>query len=179
MRLFLAIPLAAEAATQISALTGRLRRRDDGFRWTSPTSWHITLQFLGETGPTQSSCLATALDSVRAAPVPVQFESLACFERSGVFVLEIHSAPALLALQQLVVTATRPCGFLPENRSYRPHITLARARSAAHLAALRTRLQQPTSLPHFMASAFHLYESFLSPAGARYEVRRSFPLAAH
>lgn len=178
MRLFLAIPLAGEATAQIFALAARLRRRDDGFRWTSPGSWHITLQFLGETAPAQSSCLAAALDAVRAAPVPIQFERLACFERSGVFVLEIHPAPELLALQQLVVAGTRRCGFLPENRPYHPHITLARARSAAGLAALRTRLQQPSALPSFTASAFNLYESFLSPTGARYEIRRSFSLVA-
>lgn len=178
MRLFLAIPLASEATTQIFSLAAHLRSREDSFLWTRPASWHVTLQFLGETAPAQASCLNAALDAVRAAPVPIQFQSLACFERSGVFVLQIYPAPALLALQQLVVAATRSCGFLPENRPYRPHITLARTRSAANLATLRTRLLNPSSLPRFTAFGFNLYESFLSPAGARYEIRRRFPLSA-
>lgn len=178
MRLFIAIPLAPEVTAQLSALVARLRRRGDGLRWTGPESWHITLQFLGEATAAQYPCLAATLDAVRASPVPVHFDALACFDRAAVFVLGVHPTPPLLALQQLVTAATRPCGFLPETRPYRPHITLARAKAPASLAALQPRIQSQPAFPRFIAPAFNLYESFLSPAGARYEVRRHFPLAA-
>jgi len=178
MRLFVGIPLAAEVAAELSNVVQRLRRKDDGLRWTAPESWHITLQFLGEATPEQYACLAARLAELSASPVPVRLGNPDFFLRSGVFVVGVETTPQLLALERLVIAVTRPCGFEAESRPYHPHITLARAKGGRHsLPELKSRIQRQPSFSGFTAHAFHLYESFLKPGGARYEVRKSFPLA--
>jgi len=85
----------------------------------------------------------------------------------------------LLALRQKVVHATNPSGFVPEARSFHPHITLARARGRADgrdFKDLRTVFANPLDFPAFAAREFLLYESFLESAAARYEIRDRFLL---
>lgn len=172
--------MAEAAAAELSTLVERLRPRGDGLRWTDPASWHITLQFLGNTQPEQLVCLLKQLAEVQAAPVAIQLAGLACFERAGVFHVGIEPTPALAALQQRVVAATAHCGFEPETRPFHPHITLARAKGQGggqQLGDLMTRLRQPPAFSRFTASTFRLYESHLLPRGAEYEILAQFPLA--
>jgi 2'-5' RNA ligase len=178
MRLFLAIPLSPAVRDQLAAIRARLERPDDNLRWSAPESWHITLQFLGATTPAQYDCVLSRLRTLSAAPVPVQLEALGFFHRTGVFFAGIHLTPSLVALQQRIVSATTPCGFVPETRPYHPHITLARNRSGANgIGTLQPRAGAAPAFDPFTAQEFLLYESFLGPSGSRYEVRARFPLA--
>jgi 2'-5' RNA ligase len=179
MRLFIGIPLAAAVIDELRSASARLRSHADGLRWTAPESWHVTLQFLGNTSPEQYSCLAARLRALQSPSVPVCLENLDCFERAGILIARIRLTPELLSLQQRVVAATQPCGFVPETRPFQPHITLARGKgSKLDLSQLKAKLLRPSSFTRFQAREFLLYESFLSPAGARYEVRERFPLAS-
>jgi len=73
--------------------------------------------------------------------------------------------------------ATQPYGFVAETRPYQPHITLARAKGQRHdLGELKIKIHHQPHFTRFVAYEFLLYESFLSSAGARYEVRDRFPL---
>ncbi len=74
MRLFVGIPLADAVARELAAVVGRLRssesaalRGSDGLRWTEPESWHITLQFLGNSTAEQLECLKARLGEVRSS----------------------------------------------------------------------------------------------------------------
>jgi RNA 2',3'-cyclic 3'-phosphodiesterase len=68
MRLFVGIPLAPAVVEELSAIALRLQAKDDGLRWSAPESWHITLQFLGNTA--EYECIVARLHELRAAPVP-------------------------------------------------------------------------------------------------------------
>jgi RNA 2',3'-cyclic 3'-phosphodiesterase len=179
MRLFVGIPLAAETRAGLSALVARLHKPQDGLRWTSPESWHITLQFLGEASREQMECLLQRLPQVQAAALSIELEQPGCFERAGVFHAGVRATSELETLQQRVTQATAVCGFKAGNRPYRPHITLARVRergASAPLRSLQNRLEPLPATPAFPAQEFLLYESFLEPRGARYQVRGRFPL---
>jgi 2'-5' RNA ligase len=179
MRLFIAIPLGEAVEAALQRLTGRLRPAAPDLRWSAPESWHITLQFLGNTTEEQYGCLLPRLSELKAAPFAIDFEGLGIFERAGVFFLKVAPSPALAALQKRVVAATQPCGFEPEDRPYRPHITLARAKSGNRSRELRALLERAGPKVHFervIATEFRLYESHLSSAGSRYEVKCVFPL---
>jgi RNA 2',3'-cyclic 3'-phosphodiesterase len=202
MRLFLGIPLADSSAATLLRLTTRLRASAPGLRWSAPDSWHITLQFLGNTSPTQYDCLLVRLAGLHAPPVSIQFAGFGLFARTGILHLGIERTPQLLALQQSVVTATTPCGFAPESRPYHPHITLARFKvgkgrrgengkraPASHnlglhgldLHSLAAKIQDPAltpELPRFTAREFLLFESHLSSSGSTYEIRHRFSLGA-
>jgi 2'-5' RNA ligase len=175
MRLFIGIPLSAQAVDELSRLVGRLRAKGDGLRWTAPASWHITLQFLGETGREQCEDLIAQLRTLHPPPFPVALEKPGCFERSGVFFVAVRPSAELAALQRSVLARTARCGFVAESRSFQPHITLARSREPrSGLGSLMSRLPGDVRT-EFTATEFLLYESFLGPGGARYEVRGRFP----
>lgn len=178
MRLFLGIPLPEAVVGELSTITARLRSRDDGLRWSEPESWHVTLQFLGNTSQEQYSCLAVRLRNLHSQPVSLRLASLNVFDRAGVLFVEVQLTHGLIALQQAVTEATAPCGFAPEAREYHPHITLARAKGTASKPALR-RLQPGFQQPRFSsfsAQEFLLYESILSSDGSRYIIREHFRL---
>jgi RNA 2',3'-cyclic 3'-phosphodiesterase len=176
MRLFIGIPLAAAVIDELRAASSRLRSAGDGLRWTASESWHVTLQFLGNTGAEPYACVVARLRALHAPPVPVCLEELSCFERAGVLIAGVRLTPELLLLQERVTAATQPCGFVPETRPFQPHITLARGKGRHNLGQLKTRIRRPANFTRFVASEFLLYESFLSPSGSRYEIRERFPL---
>ena len=178
MRLFIGIPLAATVIEELRAASSRFRTAADGLRWTAPESWHVTLQFLGNTSTEQFACVVARLRSLRSPPVPVCLEELGCFDRAGILLAAVRLTPELLLLQERVAAATQPCGFVPETRPFQPHITLARSKGPKRdLSQLKAKIRCPANFTRFQAREFLLYESFLAAAGARYEIRERFPLA--
>lgn len=179
MRLFVGIPLAAAVMDELTAAAARLRSKDDALRWAAVESWHITLQFLGNTRPEQYECLIARLSELRSRPVPIRLGELGFFDRAGIFYTGVALSPELVSLQRRVVTATSKCGFVPEARPYHPHITLARARGEGRgrpLRSLEAKIDRQPSFSPFTAAEFLLYESHLSRTGSIYEVRHRFPL---
>jgi 2'-5' RNA ligase len=177
MRLFIAIPLAAAVIDELSAISRRLQSGGDGLRWTAPSTWHITLQFLGETSREQCECVVAELRKLHLPPVPVRLEGLGFFDRAGVFIAGVKVSPELLLLQQRVRAATAGCGFVSETRPFQPHITLARSKGQRQsLSSLKAKIGHQPEFTRFVAGEFLLIESFLGPGGSRYEVRGRFAL---
>lgn len=177
MRLFIGIPLSPTVVRELAALVGGLKSASDGLRWSAEAGWHITLQFLGQTTPAQYDCVTAALRGIGSHPFEVQLQPPGFFDRSGVFFAGVRLSPELISLQAQVVAATTPCGFVPEDRPYHPHITLAREK-AGHRAMrrLKSRVPSAVSFSSFRAEEFLLYQSFPGPGGSRYEVRERFAL---
>jgi 2'-5' RNA ligase len=179
MRLFVGIPLAPVVVDELTKLTGRLYTKDDQLRWSAPETWHVTLRFLGTTDQQQYNCIVPRLREIHLPHVPVRLESPGFFDHAGVFYVDVKTAPALIVLEQAVVAATTPCGFIPESRPYHPHITLARSKGKDATQAfrqLKSRLGLPPKFTPIMAGEFVLYESFTEPSGSRYEIRDRFRL---
>jgi 2'-5' RNA ligase len=183
MRLFVAIPLAAAVIGELSAISALLKSREDGLRWQSPESWHITLQFLGNSSQDQCECVAVRLHKLHLPPVSIRLGDLGFFDHAGVFLATVKLSPELLLLQERVTAATEPCGFVAESRPFQPHITLARSKDKGPRqgigklkAELEARASRPPKFTGFLAEEFLLYESFLGSGGSRYEVRERFAL---
>ena len=178
MRLFVGIALPSEVIEALEALSRRLQTNGDGLRWSSPETWHITLQFLGETSPERFACVVERLGGIRAAQVPVGLRGTGIFDRAGVFLAGVKVSAELEELQRQVVAATALCGVPGEDRAYSPHVTLARAKSDGHAALRRLKglAERDREFPHFVAREFVLYESHLGHAGAMHEVRQRFLL---
>ena len=157
MRLFIAIPLPAGVVRELSEVSKRLRSDQDGLRWASPESWHITLQFLGNTSPEQYACLIAKLREVRSSPVPIALKDLGIFDRAGVFFADVAVSQELLRLQQSVTAATSHCGFSAEDRPFHPHVTLARMkgeRRELEHASFEIEDRSATTLWEFHAGSF-------------------------
>lgn len=194
MRLFVGIAAAGDLLLELTALVDKLRPRAPGLRWSKPESWHVTLQFLGNADEEQLERLKARLEEVRAAPVPVRLDGLGVFKGPGIFYVEVEPTAALVALQKRVVAATAQCGFVAEERAYRPHFTLARAKNEAGRRELKKLNEQISgsasqrasesadgriSAAHHavsIAREFVLYESHAEAGGSRYEARARFAM---
>ena len=190
MRLFVALDIASEIRERITAFGNQMRALAPEVRWVGPETFHVTLQFLGETKKLEP--IRRALHNVKSGPVQISFRSTGFFpnpQAPRVFWVRIQSDEQLQILAGEVASALQPLGFQRDAGPYAPHLTLARSgsgrsrpvsgeRSAPGLQRVRDQL---ATMPHpdfgtMMATEFCLYESHLSPAGARYEKRALYPL---
>jgi len=177
MRLFIGIPLDAVVVQELTALTDQLKSPSDRLRWSAAAGWHITLQFLGAATAAQYDCVVASLHGISHPAFEIQLEPPGFFDRAGVFFVGVRLSPDLTGLQREVIAATRPCGFIPEERPYHPHITLAREKGGGHaLRQLKSRIPSELRFSTFTPREFLLYESFPGPGGSRYEVRERFAL---
>ncbi len=150
-------------------------------RWSSPDQYHVTLRFLGEVEPDRAARYDTALARVDAAPPacrPYGLDVLPSRRHPSVLILGLDRTDSLLALYDSVSTALEAEGLDPEERPYRPHVTLARLDDVPAEAVHRFLDRHDAgALPSFHPDRFHLYESTLTPDGAVHDRRASYALA--
>jgi 2'-5' RNA ligase len=189
MRLFVALPVSEPVRREVRRRAAGLRERLPRARWVEPDLIHVTLLFLGEVEPGPAASLAAALGGA-CAPFPEMSLRLA---GAGTFPAGRPArvawvgvaAPAPLAgLQAAVVAAARATlgetrETAPDQRPYRPHVTLARCPSPwPRGAAEKFVAAFPGEIgPPFAAGAVLLVESRLSPQGPRHRNLAELPLA--
>src|SRR5581483_10684106 len=159
MRCFVAVDVAAGVRAVLARTQEALRRAAPSadVRWTRPEGLHVTLKFLGEVPEARCAEVAAVLSGVAAA----------------------HRAVGVLAaLARGVDRALAPLGFAAETRPFQGHVTLGRVRSPRGLAALAAALARHAEeeIGAWTVSELVLYQSRLSPAGARYEALARLPL---
>lgn len=187
MRLFIGIDPDPAIHERIVAFMSELRRRAPDARWVSPDSLHVTLKFIGEVSDSTFNSIRDALQSVQAAPFELRFHGAGFFGRhksGSVFWAGVDGSAQLPALAAAVNSALEPLGIAAGQQPYQPHLTLARAGSRGGKPNVPVFQQLLNTLGPdrerdfgtMTAKEFILYESKLSPAGARYARLERFPL---
>lgn len=190
MRLFVGVELedSARAACAAAArdVEARLRhaRISIPVRWIPDQNLHITLAFIGEVGDDGAAALIDRLSGPwPAAPFPVDVAGAGAFPPSGpmrILWLGIRSgADGLLEMYGELTARLAALGFETEKRPYHPHITIGRAKGASSPASRKARAVLGTAGIHAGSSrvqSLTLFQSRLSPAGARYEPLLRVPL---
>jgi len=184
VRQFLAVELSGELRDDLRSLQQQLRTAADGWRWVEPRSIHLTLRFLGDVSPElDERCRQTWRTVAAGAPAfAIRLDGVGSFPQRGrprvlwVGVREDGSDGRLASLAAAFETAARDIGFEHENRPFRPHLTLARARRSG-------RATLPERHEFVSRSALHvdravLFRSELMPTGARYSVLEAFAFRA-
>lgn len=168
-RLFVAIRPPASVRAGLLALMQGIT----GARWQDDDQLHLTLRFVGEVDRHQADDLAAALAAVRFSPFAVALSGVGCFDRKGhVHTLWAGAQPrdSLAQLHQKVDRACVRAGLLPDERSYFPHVTLARfGRTAGPIDGFMARHAGLASTP-FSVEDFALFESHLGQAGPTYHM---------
>lgn len=131
-RTFIAIELGEEARAALGREVARLRRALPGIRWADPANLHLTLAFLGELDEPRllGAMAAASTAAAHLAPFTLKLAEYGTFGP--------HWAPrvvwagvggereALLATEERLRQALAARGFLPDERPFSPHLTLAR-----------------------------------------------------
>jgi len=190
MRLFVALDIDPEIRRRIGDFRQQMRSLAPDVRWVGPETFHITLQFLGETKKLDE--IRAALQQVKGVEIPLAFRGTGFFptpKSPRVFWVGIESDEHLQELASSIGEALKPLGFERDAGPFQPHLTLARAgsgrprrapgdRVSTGLLALRVKLESiaPPEFGTMTAREFYLYESKLSPAGAKYTQRATYSL---
>lgn len=183
MRTFIAIPLPKECQTMLDQLQQSLRVYKAEVRWVAIPSIHLTLKFLGEANPETIPKLSARLDENTRSerPFGLRLYGLGCFpdlKNPRVIWCGITGeTDALLRLQQKVEKTCTDFGFAPEDRPFRPHLTLGRVNGKRNLQPLQDYIKIGSDLERsFQTNHFNIYRSILKPEGAEYTVLQSIML---
>lgn len=116
-RLFLALVPPTTALDAVAALP---RDPTPGARFVAPSTWHVTLRFLGDCDVAD---VVGALDGVALPHVTARLGPTVTLLGPTVLVVPVAGVDPL---HHAVATATRTIGRRPDARPYRAHLTLAR-----------------------------------------------------
>jgi 2'-5' RNA ligase len=132
---------------------------------------HLTLVFLGRVDPDRQACAERVAAAVHAEQFVLRIDRQGYWPAPRVAWCAPGEVPdALRGLVRRLTRALEACGFAPERRPYRPHVTLFR-----HSRAVPTGpLTEPFDWP---CRAFVLVESARAGDGPRYRVLGGWPLA--
>jgi 2'-5' RNA ligase len=187
LRVFLASELSPDLCQKVAQFQRHLRGMLPKVNWVRPESIHLTLKFLGNVDPAMVEQLLTAIQPIRITQAPIRLE----IRGLGVFpdvrrprVLWIGCTgdlPALVNLVSLLECALEPLGFPPEEKSYHPHLTLARIKQDnSKVGGVLTEsglLEQPQNLGVLRIERITLYRSDPSPNGVNYSALWTVPLS--
>ena len=115
--------------------------------------WHITLVFIGAFPEQHLPGLRKAMQLVDPGEIRLRFDSLTFWQQPKIACLHARTTPPELEiLVKKLQLALAPLGFEPEDRVYRPHITVSRKARAFQ----EIRLARPIELQW---TEFELVES--------------------
>lgn len=166
MRLFIAIDLPGSAKSRLGEL------QDPGLdvRWSSDETMHLTLRFIGDVDDSKRSRLFHTLSNIDHPSFNLQISGTGYFPRGKtpkIIWAGVRKNDLLMQLQEKIERACRSAALEPEERTFRPHITLGRVSGAPRNEVLtfinRNKKLRVDDIP---IREFILYESRLKPEGA-------------
>ena len=183
MRLFAAIELAPAFRQELIRLQGALREAGFfGLSYVKPDQLHITLKFMGNASEPALEEIVEAIDlaAEQSSPFEIALSACGCFPAQGapqVIWAGVGAAeqPAqtplrLLECQRLCEQCLEAAGISRDNRTFAPHITLARVKDASAVRRLRETVAALTcpALTQEVGKLV-LFRSILNARGAVHE----------
>jgi RNA 2',3'-cyclic 3'-phosphodiesterase len=173
-RIFAAAPLPPEIKL---ALSDRVSKLDIPGKLVPPENWHITLRFLGSVDQVVfERLLGRVAETTLPRPFSIRLRGISGFptprKATVVWVDLDEDSHSLVDLSEIIEDAAQSAGVAPEERPFRPHLTLARVRPQSDISHL---LEQQIDL-EWIVSEIVIFRSHLGKGGARYEVLETFAL---
>lgn len=175
-RLFIALEPPAPARQWMALAQGGV----PGARWVPADNLHLTLRFLGDIDDHTAADLDAQFGRIDAPGFPLKIQGVGSFgtERSpSMLWAGVARSDPLQHLRDKVDRAVVAAGLAPDDRKFKPHVTLARLRAARRDRVGRW-LEDHAGLTvaAFPVERFALYQSHLNRDGAVYEALAEYPL---
>ncbi len=183
-RLFVGFPIPSSDSLNNAVKKLRIGadKREMEFDWSPVKNYHVTLNFLGATEPSQISEIAHMLSSVARAHSKFEttLRGLGGFpdeHHTRVLWVGIRRSRLLTDLQIELTEALEALGFAPEDREFVPHLTIARTRKARSGKDLISPWVR-TDFGDVEVGSIALFESVMHGARPHYEILETFTLDA-
>jgi 2'-5' RNA ligase len=179
MRIFTGIDIPRAINDRLEMAVSSLRPIA-AIRWSPLANLHITTKFIGAWAEERLEELKQALAGV---PMPnnlkvevIGFDFFPNPHHPRVFFASVR-APGLRTLHAAIESALEPLGCARDDRTFSPHLTLARiGREDVSDLCRRVAKLKELDFGNFTAAAFHLYLSQPTPSGSVYTSLASFGL---
>lgn len=189
LRAFIAVSLADDIKAKLKAIQARMKPflSHHAIKWVQPDAIHITLKFLGNIQPADVDRIITALDNaIFTERFVLSFADFGCFPscaKPRVMWVGTESHPALNALHQTIEQRLTVLDFTPEDKPFRPHLTLARVNEKAHFRCTPDEIHEAKTIvreiihgTEMPVHSVHLFQSRLTSRGAIYSLLHDFKL---
>jgi len=176
VRAFIAVEMPRHITAALEAVQNSLKPFNLKIRWVRPETIHLTLKFLGDIRPDTVDSIGRVLLATAAAHEPLSLWA----KGGGVFpgvrnprVIWTGLSGQVQELQLLhraLETNLTAIGFESENRPFRGHLTLGRAKGVVDPVKLSAALDQMAAFATepFTAERIILFQSDLKASGAVY-----------
>jgi 2'-5' RNA ligase len=176
MRLFIAIELPDELKQAIARVQDQLKAGGANANWTRPEGVHLTLKFLGEVEEARAPLIVQALSGAARGIGRLSLSVAGAGAFPNVKVPRVlwlgmtGDVDKLSVLQGAVEDTMAALGFAREERTFSPHLTLARIKFPKPRDNWQQRLEglQDVTLGSFEAVHVSLMKSDLRREGAVY-----------
>jgi 2'-5' RNA ligase len=160
-RIFFALWPDDRQREQLRDVIGSVAKTVEG-RAVDRRDWHVTLVFIGAFPSDQVPGLLERASQIQVEPFRLSFDRMEFWPRPKVACMAAATVPPeLLSLVAALNSLVLDFGVVPEDRTYRPHITVARNARAFTTERLTQRATTEWS-------GFELVESVSGPGGATY-----------
>ena len=175
-RIFLGVRVSVATANALAQCAETLARRakDAGLdvAWAVPTSYHVTLKFLGWTRDDAIAAVCDAAGAALAGAAPFRFRTarLGAFpslEQASVLWAGVEDGKALGELAARLEPAMVALGFAAEPRPFVPHVTLGRLRQTRPVRDVVLPMSEQM-FSETRVDVVSLYESETKPTGSVY-----------
>lgn len=157
----------------------------DGLRLTNPSQSHVTLKFLGDTGPDRLDELVAelerAVEKSNIGPFTADIGGLGVFPSldyiSVVWIGVRRGSEELTALHEAIESRTTALGFDPEDHDFTPHATIARMDHAGGKELVQEVVsERDPDVGTVEFEEIRLKKSELTPDGPEYSTVECFEL---
>lgn len=168
MRLFVGLAIPDDIAMRLAGLANGM----PGARWIEPENMHVTLRFIGEVSRADAEDIDHELRRLSAKPFSFDITGMDTFgqgRKAHALYARVVLTPELEILQTRVEAAVARAGQPRETRKFKPHVTLARLKTASDIGVLSFIQAHnlfragPIAVDHFI-----LYESHMGNGGSVY-----------
>jgi 2'-5' RNA ligase len=179
-RYFLALPLPESVRERLAAARPP---KLPGIKLVRPDQMHVTLHFLGELEPHDLHAAKRSLQDIKELRTSFNIAGVGAFPEDRpprVIWAGIEQNPLLEQLYQKVgETLQQATNFQPEERTFSPHVTLARVKRRLRREQLQDYWdeQRDLRIREIPADRFVLYESLFSDGRMQYREEASWELS--
>jgi len=169
LRLFVALDLPADVRVALADWADRAAPA--AVRRVPAENLHVTLAFLGSRAAHEAEAVAALLPALGELERLGELRAAGALwlapRRPGVLTVALDDSAPLAALHGALVAAlAETVGYEPEQRLFRPHVTVGRVRRGTRIDTCAA-LDPPTLT--FRADGLTLYRSHTGPGASRYE----------
>ncbi|MEE8219131.1 MAG: RNA 2',3'-cyclic phosphodiesterase [bacterium] len=178
IRAFIAVDVPPPVQEALGELQRAMEEAGLKARWIRPQDVHVTLAFLGNVPAEQVPELRAAMEEAAqgAGPMEVRVGGVGAFPNERwprvIWVGFEEPTGGLAALHKRLEAALVPLGYEPEDRPFRPHLTVARIKVPARAGRVVHALEahKDVDFGKITIDRIVLYQSTLKPTGPAYTV---------